>query len=107
MPTRCFLPLVSTACLLVGCAFASSGQAADTLGLDRAVIVTDAAEPSFVQYAVEELAAYLKESTGNDVPVVASPDSSKGVRIMVGAKTVQSVFPRTCPTRRSATRDIG
>ena len=97
MPARFFLPLVSTAWLLVGCAFASSGRAADTLGLDRAVIVTDAAEPSFVQYGVEELAAYLKESTGNDVPVVASPDSGKGVRILVGAKTVHQRFPQDLP----------
>lgn len=100
MTPRSISRLVPRACLLVGCALASAGQAADRLALDHAAIVTDAAQPFFVQYAVEELVGYLKESTGNDVPVSSSPDSAGGVRILVGTKTVRQLLPRNLPDEK-------
>ncbi len=100
MTTRSFSRLATRACLPVVCALVSAGQAADRLALDHAVIVTDAAQPSFVQYAVEELVGYLEESTGNDIPVVASPDDTRGVRILVGTKTVKQLLPQNLPDEK-------
>jgi hypothetical protein len=68
--------------------------------LDHATIVTDKDEASFVQYGVEELAGYLKESTGNEIPVVTSSDGTHPVQIVVGTKPVQRVLPEYLPDHR-------
>jgi len=44
--------------------------AADRIMLDRSAIVIDPDQPSFVQYAVEDLAAYLKEVSASRFPSV-------------------------------------
>jgi hypothetical protein len=45
--------------------------AVDKVVLDHAAIVTDTDQASFVQYGDEERAGYLKESTGNEIPIVS------------------------------------
>ena len=88
---------VSALNTLNGCV--AAGQPAGKVILDHATIVADADQPSFVQYAVEDLAGYLKESTGNEIPVVAVPDRTKHVHILVGAKAVQQVVPQNLPEK--------
>ncbi|MBN2308218.1 MAG: hypothetical protein JXR94_04560 [Candidatus Hydrogenedentes bacterium] len=75
----------------------SSSHGAEPVRLERAVIVADPEEPSFVQYGVEELAGYLKDMTGHEIPVVASGDRALGVRIVVGTKAAQGLFPEHLP----------
>jgi hypothetical protein len=77
------------------------GHAAEKLALDRATVVVDAAEPSFVQYGVEELAAYLRELTGNEISIVGSPENAQGVRILVGTKTVERAIAEKFPAATS------
>ena len=69
-------------------------QADDRLPLGRAEIVVDPSEPSFVQYGVEELAAYLKELTGVQPPVRGAVSDADADHILVGSKAVESVFPQ-------------
>ena len=89
--------------LVVLVIFGSGIQASEpTLKLDHASIVTGAEQPSFVQYAMEDLVAYIKESTGNEILVVRTPPSEKGVRILVGEKIVQEIFPE-----HAFTKDLG
>lgn len=76
---------------------ASHSQAADHVLLNDAQIVIDSRQPSFVQYGVEDFVGYLKESTGNDIPVVAMPNSAKVMRILVGAEAVGQIFPDLIP----------
>jgi len=85
--------------LLFSVATVPSAQAADSIVLDRAAIVADKDEASFVQYGVEELAGYLKESTGNEIPVVASSDGTHPVQVVVGAKAVQRMLPECLPDK--------
>ena len=75
----------------------------DCVPLDRATIVVDSNQPSFVQYGVEDLAGYLQESTGNKVPVLAAADGGTNVRILVGAEAVGRVFPNVFPLGASLT----
>ena len=88
------LPAIAVLLLATTTSIAQTGE---RVILDHATIVADPGEPSFVQYAIEELADYLKESTGTDVPVVASPDAGTAMRILVGTKTVRRMFPESIP----------
>ena len=89
-----------TLMLFLSVTTAFSSQAAERIILDHATIVTASDESSFVRYGVEDLAGYLKGLTGNDVPVIASPDRGKGVKIVVGTKTVQLLFPGALPSEK-------
>ncbi|MHB8974032.1 MAG: hypothetical protein ACYC3X_25770 [Pirellulaceae bacterium] len=82
---------------------ASDTVTPDSVPLDRATIVVDSTQPSFVQYGVEDLAGYLQESTGNKVPVLAAADGETNVRILVGAEAVGRVFPNVFPLGASLT----
>jgi sialate O-acetylesterase len=93
----CFAAAV---CLQVLPTISSNGQASERIALDHAAVVVDAEQPSFVQYGIEELVSYLKESTGNKIPVVASPDSNQRVRIVVGPKCVQQLIPQDIPAEQ-------
>ena len=75
-------------------------SAADKVLLDRATIVIDSDEPSFVQYGVQDVAEYLKELTANDFPVVSSSENGNGVLILVGTKAVQQLFPQMLPDKK-------
>jgi len=68
--------------------------------LDGVSIVTESKQPSFVQYGVEELAGYLRESTGKGIPVVTPEDGKGTVQILVGAKVVRRVLPAQAPDGR-------
>jgi hypothetical protein len=92
------------AILLLGCLTASlpgrlvaATQPAAKVVLNQATIVVDPEEPSFVQFAVKELAGYLAESTGGDITIAASPDNAQQTQILVGAKTAQRVFSNAIP----------
>ena len=50
-----------------------------------AVILVDAEQPTYVQYAVQELAAYLKEITGREPPVTTTFDGVAGTVVVVGS----------------------
>jgi hypothetical protein len=80
---------------------ARDALAAEKLSLDQATVIVDAAQPSFVQYAIEDMLGYLKEATGNDVPVANSTEGARGVRILVGAKAAQSILPDGLPDQKS------
>ena len=69
-------------------------RAAEKIVLARATIVTEADSPAYIQYAVEELAGYLKDMTGERVAVLTSVDAAKGVRILVGTKIAEQIFPQ-------------
>ena len=73
---------------------ASHARAADRVLLNHAQIVVDSHQPSFVQYGVDDLAGYLKESTGDEIPVIEAPDGKKAVQILVGKEIVGRVFPQ-------------
>jgi len=81
-----------TAAILLVPAMASSGRCAETVPLDRTAIVVDPDQPSFVQYAVEELAGYLKYLTGSDVPFGSMPPGLAPAVIAVGPKTAEPVL---------------
>lgn len=81
----------------VSVAAASGSLAAEKVTLDGAIIVADAGQPSFVQYSVEDLAGYLKELTGREVPVVASPDGKARVLIAIGPEAARRVLGQTLP----------
>src|SRR4051812_3234661 len=82
---------LSVICQLVF-ALATVAHAEEQFTLDHATIVAEADQPSFVQYGIEELAGYLKELTGNDVPLASSLKDAKGVRIVVGTKSVAEIL---------------
>ena len=86
--------------LMASILIASDSRAAETIALDRAAIVTDSEQPSFVQYGVEDLAGYLKEPAGNEIPIVASPDGVRPVQILVGTKTVREILPENLPDEK-------
>ena len=66
----------------------------ETVTLNHAAIVVDREEPSFVQYGAEDLAGYLKEWTGTEIPRLATADRTKAVQILLGTKAVSQVFPQ-------------
>jgi hypothetical protein len=84
--------LVPTMAFALGFGTAQAVWAADRMALDRAAIATDAEMPSYVQYAVEDLAGYLGEITGNKVPVLAANDAESPTQIVVGSKNAGKIF---------------
>ncbi len=88
---------LSLAVVILSAATAYGQQAGEGVRLEHATIVTSPDEPSFIQYGIQELAGYLKELTGDEVPVVASLDSGAGVRIVVGTDSVKKLFPQSIP----------
>ncbi len=94
---RCFSYLVPGIGVLVSLAMSPNGYAFVKVVLDYATVVVGSEDPSFVHYGVEELANYLKDITGNDIPILPSPDPKNTVQILVGAKTVQAILPECLP----------
>lgn len=96
-------PSISSLMIVAVSLFASvlQAQAQEKLSLDRATVMSDPDEPSYVQYGVRELAGYLKEATGNEVLVLNSPEGAAGVRIVVGAKAAQRFIPGSLPDARA------
>lgn len=95
MTSEPFSCLAAGFCLLALLAATPVGRAAEIVTLDRAAIVISPEEPSFVQYGAEDLARYLKETTGVEVPLTNLPNSENPTQILVGTKTVRSVFPES------------
>ncbi len=88
---------LSLAVVILSASTAYGQQAGEGVRLEHATIVTSPDEPSFIQYGIQELAGYLKELTGDEVPVVASADNTTGVRIVVGTDSVKKLFPQSIP----------
>jgi len=86
-----------TAVVILSAATTSDAQADKRVLLDHAMIVTRSDEPSFIQYGIQDLARYLKELTGDQVPVVTSADNTTGMRIVVGTDSVKKLFPQSIP----------
>ncbi|HPO14213.1 MAG TPA: hypothetical protein PLI09_12280 [Candidatus Hydrogenedentes bacterium] len=87
-------------CFVVLLAAASRCGAAETVSLDHAAIVTDASQPSYVEYGVEDLAGYLKDLTGKEIAVVTTPGISTPVRILVGTKAAGEILPETLSSEK-------
>jgi hypothetical protein len=83
--------------LVLSLAAASASPAAEKIVLDRATIVADSQSPSYVQYAVEDLAGYLKDLTGHEVPVATALGARTGAVIAVGPKTARQVLGQDLP----------
>ncbi len=62
----------------------TTGVQGGRLMLDRPAIVIDPDQPAYVQYAVQELAEYLREVSGNPVPVATSSEKKAASLIAVG-----------------------
>ncbi|MHB0958875.1 MAG: discoidin domain-containing protein [Pirellulaceae bacterium] len=80
----------------------SAGAAADKLALDDCVIVVDPASPPHVQYAVEELRAYLQEAVGEDPRVMGDLDPAAGVAILVGPRSAEQILGAQSPVAKLA-----
>ncbi len=78
----------------------AAAQPTERVLLNQTTIVMDPAQPEFVRHGVGDLTAYLDELTANKIPVVASADGVRGVRILVGAKSVQRSFPQAIPDEK-------
>jgi len=52
----------------------------------------DAEQSSYVQYAVQELAAYLKEITGREPPVTTTFDRVAGTVVVVGSEAAAKLL---------------
>ena len=94
MSRRIYLCFVEAFALLALSLNTSESQADDRVLMNHAQIVIDSHQPSFVQYGVEDLAGYLKEVTGNEIPVIGATDDAKTIQILVGAESVGQVFPQ-------------
>ena len=91
-PKRRLYHFSMIATLIVPAAVACT-SAAEKVVLDHVSIVTDPDQPSFVQYAVEELANYLKETSGIQVPVVGTSPIGKSLSLIaVGPKVARQVL---------------
>ena len=66
--------------------------AAEKILLDRAAIVTDSGQPSFLQYAVEDLASYLKLATGHEVSIGTATKPKAPTLIAIGPKTAEQIL---------------
>lgn len=71
---------------------AGSKAAVGRISLNQSSIALDAGEPSYVHYSARDLAAYLKEITGTEVPIRTSPDDTATSLIIVGKKMAQQVM---------------
>lgn len=83
--------------VLIAMSLSSVCRGQEMVPLGDAAIVMDAGEPSFVQYGVEELAAYLHDITGSQVPVVSTLDGARSASILVGSEAVRAVAPECLP----------
>jgi hypothetical protein len=63
------------------------------ISLNQSTILVDANEPSYVQFAVRDLADYIKEITGIAVPVRKEDESANSV-IVVGERAARRVMAR-------------
>jgi hypothetical protein len=75
-----------------------SAKCDDMTQLGQSAIVTDSSEASFIKAGVKDLAAYLEELTGVEIPVYSSPNRARSTQIAIGTKAVQDVFPESIPS---------
>ena len=108
MKSKPFETPVLVAAFLLSWAAPLESRAAERTILDRAIVIVDPDEPSFVQYGVEELAGYLKETTGNEIPVAASPADAmqKQRKSWSGPRRPNKSFLAISPTKSSARKVI-
>ena len=84
------LSILTSASGILGAA-ASSGRVGsrgsnEKISLNQSGIVVDGSEPSYVQYGVKDLANYLKEITGTEVPIQTTLGETAPSLIVVGEK---------------------
>ncbi len=84
------LPLLAVA--IFATAVSSPCAAAEKLALDRAAIVVEDAQPSYLQHAVAELADYLKYATGAEVSVGGAALPNARALIAVGPEAGRRVM---------------
>lgn len=75
-------------------------QAAEKVPLADVVILTDPDQPSYVQYAVQELAGYLKEITGQEAAVASTPDRKAGTVVVAGTAAAEKVLGGPLPAEK-------
>jgi hypothetical protein len=78
---------------LVGTASLVTAQSSQRISLDDTVILVDAGEVSYVQYAAKDLGSYLTEITGKTAVVSNSASASRKAKtvIAVGAKMAKAM----------------
>jgi len=87
------LSILTSASGILGAA-ASSGRVGsrgsnEKISLNQSGIVVDGSEPSYVQYGVKDLANYLKEITGTEVPIQTTLGETAPSLIVVGGKMAE------------------
>jgi hypothetical protein len=87
-----------SAALLLLCV-ATKGSPAEKIVLDDSAIVTDASQPPFVQYAVEDLASYLKGITGSEVAVRNPSNVKATAAIAIGPQTARQILGPAFPAK--------
>src|SRR3990167_2766317 len=90
---------LATAIPLLFC-MATKSFAAERVVLDRPAIVTDADQPSFVQYTAEDLADYLKDATGSEVSIGNLSNAKTTAVILVGPATAQRILGEALPVEK-------
>ena len=70
MTTQLHFSLVKASFLLALFATQASADAGHRIVLERPTMVVDSGQPTWVQYAVEELSGYLKKITGREIPEI-------------------------------------
>jgi hypothetical protein len=61
------------------------------MALEGCAIVMDPGQPDCVQYAVSDLRDYLREITGNEVPIATAPGGAASVSIVIGPHAAEHV----------------
>jgi hypothetical protein len=98
-PKRC-LHLILAIAILASPSAAGPSLAAERLVLDRPTIVIDPDQPSYVQYALEDLASYLKDVTGCEVRTETVINRKARALIAIGPKTAQLVLAEPLPAAK-------
>jgi hypothetical protein len=83
------------------CSLAGAASLPSAISLQQHVSITaDANSPAYVQYAVQDLAGYLKELTG-DLPSMAETSKrDAGVVIGIGAQTAERILGEKLPAEK-------
>lgn len=90
---------LTTVALVLFCTV-GAGLGTERIALDRAAIAVDAGQPSFVQYAVEDLAGYLKDIAGRETPVVDLAKASASTIVAVGPEAARRILDTAFPAEK-------
>ena len=86
---------IGFAVLLLLVSASAAAQSADSITLDHAIILVDAAEPSYVQYGARDFASYVTGITGVKTIVATSPERTRDFKVIIsmGAVMARALAP--------------